>query len=849
MATKPLGVSRGCSPGSGRGRSSSGGRSTQGCGRSGRSAAVMGQTGTAAPQASPSARARILCLHGGQQTGELLRQRLGRFCQRCKATSIDLVFADAPDLLPDGTRQWYSEEGGADAASALDAVGAWWIGGAPFVGLLGFSQGAAVAAAAALSPSRLPGLRFVILAGAPDPPNLTDCGYAACPLSEVPSLHIMSDKDELVPAAISRRVAALFVGAELLAHDKGHALPCRAADMDLYLGFIARHMAERGAASHGDRGAARHGAAASCGSRVAAAGRARDSRDGLPAPATEDRPPQKQVEVLSEADQQASRADWATGRTCPPLAPPHSPAPPPGISSLDLSGCAGRAATFPAALALGAHAAPAETLGDRAARLAAWCDEMQAAEAIFGGDLAFDAGSPGCEELQAAADEAASEAASTTAGAAAPSPPPPVSFSVRLGDSTTPDLFKPPSEIRLKFRLLPSYPSGGGMELELAHRMLAHDFPPEGGAAILSAARQAAAEALQDNPAGGVGIWSAVNAANEAIADGRWRGGGGAAGVGPGGGVAGGGVAALASPVPKSAEELEREEAALAAFVERLSEEAEAVVAEAESAELLGAVQSEGATAEGRQASLRGSWHYRIGLVGKPSAGKSTLFNALTRAGWQPGAVAAKTGAQPFTTIEPNVGLAVWAAPAGAEPAQLVLERTATAHGRAADGRRLLPCTLIDIAGLVPGAYLGRGKGNLFLQELCRADVLIHVVDGSGTTDKGGNLQEAPEALLASGSGGTGVIDEIGWVRAEIHFWVFTNVRHKRPTWRRRPHRLLDMFGAREPAHALLRSPPRAHPLRTHPSRLQRTLAMEYRGRLSAHHNVLTPAHLPRRAG
>ena len=90
-----------------------------------------------------------------------------------------------------------------------------------------------------------------------------------------------------------------------------------------------------------------------------------------------------------------------------------------------------------------------------------------------------------------------------------------------------------------------------------------------------------------------------------------------------------------------------------------MSEEAVSSAAATPPAALLGAVQSDGATAEGRQAALRGAWSYSVGLVGKPSAGKSTLFNALTRAGSAPGAAEeAKTGAQPFTTIEPNLGQA-----------------------------------------------------------------------------------------------------------------------------------------------------------------------------------------------
>ena len=47
-------------------------------------------------------------------------------------------------------------------------------------------------------------------------------------------------------------------------------------------------------------------------------------------------------------------------------------------------------------------------------------------------------------------------------------------------------------------------------------------------------------------------------------------------------------------------------------------------------------------------------------------------------------------------------------------------------------GRRLVPCLLKDVAGLVPGAYQGRGKGNKFLDDLTDSDVLVHILDSSG---------------------------------------------------------------------------------------------------------------------
>ena len=182
-------------------------------------------------------------------------------------------------------------------------------------------------------------------------------------------------------------------------------------------------------------------------------------------------------------------------------------------------------------------------------------------------------------------------------------------------------------------------------------------------------------------------------------------------------------------------------------------------------------------------------------------AGKSTLFNALTQAGTAAtGVVPAKTAAAPFTTIAPNVGQAWWAARAEEEPEALVRGCTPTAHGRAADGRRLLPCTVIDVAGLVPGAYQGRGRGNQFLADLCTADVLIHVVDASGLTDEGGNLNDRAFAAVedltqaAEEAADAAVAREVVWVAEEVHNWVFENVRRKRPAWRRRPLRLGGMF-------------------------------------------------------
>jgi GTP-binding protein YchF len=100
-----------------------------------------------------------------------------------------------------------------------------------------------------------------------------------------------------------------------------------------------------------------------------------------------------------------------------------------------------------------------------------------------------------------------------------------------------------------------------------------------------------------------------------------------------------------------------------------------------------------------------------IGIVGLPNAGKSTLFNALTRAG-------ALASNYPFATIEPNVGVVAVPDPRLAELAKLY------------DSARIVPATVrfTDIAGLVRGASQGQGLGNQFLAHIRETDAICQVV-------------------------------------------------------------------------------------------------------------------------
>ena len=117
-----------------------------------------------------------------------------------------------------------------------------------------------------------------------------------------------------------------------------------------------------------------------------------------------------------------------------------------------------------------------------------------------------------------------------------------------------------------------------------------------------------------------------------------------------------------------------------------------------------------------------------VGLVGKANVGKSTFFAAATL---KPVEIAAF----PFTTIKADMGVAYVRTPCVCK--EMGVEDNPQ-NSVCVDGIRLIPVDLIDTPGLIPGAHMGKGLGNQFLDEVRRADALIVVADASGCTDING---------------------------------------------------------------------------------------------------------------
>ncbi|ARM75907.1 redox-regulated ATPase YchF [Acidianus manzaensis] len=146
-----------------------------------------------------------------------------------------------------------------------------------------------------------------------------------------------------------------------------------------------------------------------------------------------------------------------------------------------------------------------------------------------------------------------------------------------------------------------------------------------------------------------------------------------------------------------------------------------------------------------------------IGLIGKTNVGKSTFFSAATL-------VDVEIANRPFVTIEPNIGIAyVKSLCAHVDFHVKCNPKNSICIG----DYRFIPVKLVDVAGLIPGAHEGRGLGNKFLDDLRKADVLIHVIDASGSTNEEG-VQVSP--------GSRNPEDDIQFIEDEINEWFISIV-------------------------------------------------------------------------
>jgi ribosome-binding ATPase len=142
-----------------------------------------------------------------------------------------------------------------------------------------------------------------------------------------------------------------------------------------------------------------------------------------------------------------------------------------------------------------------------------------------------------------------------------------------------------------------------------------------------------------------------------------------------------------------------------------------------------------------------------IGLLGKPSVGKSTFFKAATSA-------EVEIASYPFTTIKANHGV-------GYVKIECIDKEFDTQcnpnHGFCKNHFRFVPIDLMDVAGLVPGASEGKGLGNQFLDDLRNADVFIHIVDCSGSSNEEGKPIE----------GNHDVSKDVAFLEDELNKWYF----------------------------------------------------------------------------
>ncbi|NXD31861.1 OVCA2 Esterase, partial [Spelaeornis formosus] len=205
---------------------------------------------------------RLLALHGYRQSARRFHQRTGALRKALRGRA-ELLAIDAPHLLPTAAEDepngddpprgwWFSGPGTFEAGEAaaaptgleesLSAVAAALAEHGPFDGLLGFSQGAALAAMVcalrARGDPRFP-VAFAVLVAAFASRAPAHGHFYREPIA-LPTLHVVGDSDAVISAAISRELARCFVRPALLSHPGGHFIPAAAEQRRAYLDFLER---------------------------------------------------------------------------------------------------------------------------------------------------------------------------------------------------------------------------------------------------------------------------------------------------------------------------------------------------------------------------------------------------------------------------------------------------------------------------------------------------------------------------------------------------------------------------------------------------------------------------------
>ncbi|MCE4614877.1 MAG: redox-regulated ATPase YchF [Desulfurococcales archaeon] len=148
-----------------------------------------------------------------------------------------------------------------------------------------------------------------------------------------------------------------------------------------------------------------------------------------------------------------------------------------------------------------------------------------------------------------------------------------------------------------------------------------------------------------------------------------------------------------------------------------------------------------------------------LGVVGKTNVGKSTFFAATTE-------TVVEIENRPFTTINPNIGISY--VRKKCIHIELGLQQCNPRNSMCIEGNRFIPVKLMDVAGLVPGAHMGRGLGNKFLDDIRQADAILLVVDASGSTSEDG---------VPVKPGSFDPIKEVNFIINEIDMWIFNNIK------------------------------------------------------------------------